>query len=80
MLSFIPVLALLSILNPVLAAVEPTEPDSQTVVKVGSQVTAEWNEDLTGSWTQTQIDLMTGDNLGVSSIIQQAIRPELIRV
>ena len=66
MLSVVPVLALLSLITPAFAAVEPTEPDSQTVVNVGNQFTAEWNEDLTGSWTETQVDLMTGDNLGVS--------------
>jgi hypothetical protein len=59
------------ILTPLLTAlaahaiITPTSPDSSTVVKVGGQITALWNADTTGSWTNVEIQLMTGDNLNV---------------
>jgi len=47
------------------AIVTPTSPDSATVVRVGEQITALWTADTTGTWTDVEIQLMTGDNLNV---------------
>ncbi|KAK4683685.1 hypothetical protein P7C73_g6547, partial [Tremellales sp. Uapishka_1] len=47
---------------PALAAITPTSPDASTVVKVGDSIDALWTADTTGTWTDVEIQLMTGDN------------------
>lgn len=39
-----------------------SEPSGTTVVAVGSNLTASWALDTTGTWTQTTIQFMTGPN------------------
>lgn len=64
MLAFLS-LALLSLLAN--AAVTPTSPESATVVRIGQPLSAMWAADTTGQWTDMTVQLMTGDNLNVSS-------------
>jgi len=63
MLSSFLVAALFAAASPSLAAVNPTSPDSSTVVKVGDDITALWTVDTTGTWNNMEIQLMTGGNL-----------------
>ena len=58
-------LLLVSISN-INAAVTPTSPESATSVKIGQPLTATWSADMTGTWTDMTVQLMTGDNLAVS--------------
>jgi hypothetical protein len=67
MLTSTAVFALLALVTPSLAAVTPTSPDSTTVVKIGDTLTALWDKDTTGTWTDLEIQLMTGPNEAVSS-------------
>ena len=48
------------------AAVSPTSPSGDTVVRVGQPLNALWTVDGTGEWTDVVVQLMTGDNLQVS--------------
>ena len=57
--------SLLLLAAPARAAITPTSPDSATVVKVGDTLNALWTEDTTGSWTDVEIQLMTGANLNM---------------
>ncbi|KAL7422073.1 hypothetical protein Q5752_002716 [Cryptotrichosporon argae] len=50
------------------ADVTPTSPDSTTVVNVGGDIVAMWDADTTGSWTDMEIQLMTGDNLDMIAL------------
>ena len=59
-------LALAATALPAWSIVTPTSPDSTTVVKVGDQITAMWDVDPTGTWTDMEIQLMTGPNSPVS--------------
>ncbi|WVQ77939.1 hypothetical protein IAT38_000019 [Cryptococcus sp. DSM 104549] len=47
------------------AIVTPTSPDGNTVVKVGDTIEALWTVDSADSWTNLEIQLMTGDNLAM---------------
>jgi hypothetical protein len=47
------------------AAVSPTSPSGETVVQVGQPLNALWTADGTGEWTDTVVQLMTGDNFQV---------------
>ncbi|KAL7415557.1 hypothetical protein BDY24DRAFT_433593 [Mrakia frigida] len=44
------------------AAPEPSEPSGATSAAVGSSLTTTWAADTTGSWTDTTIRLMSGNN------------------
>ena len=48
------------------AAVSPTAPSGDTVVRVGQPLNALWTVDGTGESTDVVVQLMTGDNLQVS--------------
>lgn len=58
---------LFALLPLVSAMVTPTTPDGSTVINEGGSIDAAWTADDTGSWTNMTIQLMTGDNLAVSS-------------
>ena len=58
---------LFALLPLVSAIVTPTTPDGSTVINEGGSIAAAWTADDTGSWTNMTIQLMTGDNLSVSS-------------
>jgi hypothetical protein len=58
---------LFALLPLVSAIVTPTTPDGSTVINEGGSIDAAWTADDTGSWTNMTIQLMTGDNLSVSS-------------
>ncbi|ORX39609.1 hypothetical protein BD324DRAFT_222669 [Kockovaella imperatae] len=74
MLSYL-VAAAAALALPSLAAINPTSPDSSTVVKVGDDITALWTADTTGQWTNLEIQLMTGPNLDMVplSVLGQGI-------
>lgn len=44
------------------AMVTPSEPAPGTVFKQGDTCNIEWDVDTTGTWTETNIELMTGSN------------------
>lgn len=48
------------------AQVTPTSPSGNTVVKAGDDLSAMWEKDTTGAWTDLEVQLMTGDNWNVS--------------
>ena len=48
-----------------MAMVDPSEPAPGTVFKQGETCTIQWAVDTTGTWTETNIELMTGSNLAM---------------
>lgn len=48
--------------------VTPTEPDGNTLVKAGSNITAQWTVDQSGLWSNMTIELMTGSNEAMTSL------------
>lgn len=50
------------------AAVSPTAPSGDTVVRVGQPLNALWTVDGTGESTDVVVQLMTGDNLQMTPL------------
>ena len=65
MLYLVPTFTLLALVAPSFAAITPTSPDSTTVVNEGQSINALWDVDTTGTWTDVEIQLMTGPNEAV---------------
>jgi hypothetical protein len=56
-----------------LAIFTPTEPSSTSVFREGGACTITWVPDTTGAWTQTKIELKTGDNFQMVHVKDIAI-------
>jgi len=57
MLAVFALAAATAALSAVQAAPNPTSPSSETVVRVGSPITAIWEKDAVGNWTDMTIQV-----------------------
>ncbi|KAH9851843.1 hypothetical protein C2E23DRAFT_732037 [Lenzites betulinus] len=65
MFSYAAIVALLASAAVVSADPTPTAPGPGDVFKEGGQCTFTWDVDPTGTWTEMNVELMTGDNLNM---------------
>ena len=56
----------------------PTAPGPGDVFKVGGQCTFTWTPDTTGTWTEMNVELMTGSNTGMVHITSTFMSPVLV--
>ena len=63
MIAYASVVALLASATFVHAQIDPSAPGPGDVFKQGEQCTFTWNPDTTGTWKETNVELMTGNNL-----------------
>ncbi len=66
---------LVTLVGDACAAITALNPYWGTVVNAGQQFTADWDIDLTGTWTSMTITLMTGDNLNMAPMLGENMLP-----